>query len=143
MKNKIIAGGIIIVILVGVVVGTNLYFTEEKHSEYLTDFLEYTELAVDAWEHYEETNDILYYQYGVINFYIAVDYFDRYSYAKMDGISHELKALNKIKVDLFSDINTVKPYLAKLKDALAEFDDTYLFGSHQRFLAIFEIEHEI
>ena len=143
MKKTIITVGIIIVLAVCIFYGTRHYFTEKKHNEYLSDFLKYTEMAVDAWEHYEETNDVLSYQHGVVNFYIAVDYFDRYSYEKKVGVTHELKAFNEIRIDLYSDVTTVKPYFAKLKDALAKFDDTYLFGSHELFITIFEIENEI
>lgn len=143
MKKTIVAVGIVIVFVVCTILGTRHYFTEKRYDEYLSDFLKYTEMAVDAWEHFEETDDVHYYQYGVLNFYIAVDYFDRYSYAKMDGVSHELKAFNKIRIDLYTDITVIKPYFIKLRDALANFDDAYQFGSHELFLAIFELESEI
>lgn len=143
MKKTIIAVGIIIVFAVCTFYGTRHNFTKKKHNEYLSDFLKYTEMAVNAWEYYENTNDTLYYQHGVVNFYIAVDYFERYSNTKMDGVSHEIRALNEIRLDLYSDVTTVKPYFTKLKDALAKFDDTYLFGSHELFITIFEIENEI
>ena len=141
--KKIIATVVVFTVIIGLILGAKYYYTKKKYDEYLSCFLQYTKMAVEGWEQYEKSNDILYYQHGAINFYIAVDYFERYSYAKMDGFSHEFMALNTIRLDMYSDVTVIKPYLSKLKEALTEFDEAYQFGSQELFIPIFEIEKDI
>lgn len=88
---------------------------------YREKFIEYVHNSAENWEKYEYTKDISDYQCGVINYGIAIDYFEKYYLRFSNKSNREYIALYVIYEDILTNIDMPKSYYREFAEYLTLF----------------------